>query len=291
VPQLTIEHNLNRLFGFELRRSTLNNLKITASDFYSITAGRILERIIKGNLIHIDETAANIKGHLAYVWVMTNLHEVVYVLAESREGDFAKELLKDFNGVLVSDFYAAYDGIDCRQQKCLIHLMRDLNDEILNNPFDQEMKSIAVAFAGLLKPIVETIDRRGLKRHFLRKHRKQVDRFYRFLGRSDFKSDASVKCQQRFAKNRDTLFTFLDCDGVPWNNNNAEHAIKAFARLRKVISGTSTKKGVEEYLTLLTVAQTCEYSGIDFLDFLRSGERDVEGFAIRRRRLTLPRSL
>jgi hypothetical protein len=65
---------------------------------------------------------------------------------------------------------------------------------------------------------------------------------------------------------------------VPWNNNNAEHAIKAFARLRDVISGPSTKKGVDEYLTLLSVAQTCEYQGFDFLDFLRSGEKDIETF-------------
>jgi hypothetical protein len=66
---------------------------------------------------------------------------------------------------------------------------------------------------------------------------------------------------------------------VPWNNNNAEHAIKAFARLRDVIAGTSSRKGVDEYLTLLSVAETCEYRGIDFLDFLRSGERDVYAFA------------
>jgi hypothetical protein len=46
-----------------------------------------------------------------------------------------------------------------------------------------------------------------------------------------------------------------------------------------VISGTSTKKGVEEYLTLLSVAQTCEYQGLDFLAFLRPGERDVAAFA------------
>jgi len=56
-------------------------------------------------------------------------------------------------------------------------------------------------------------------------------------------------------------------DGVPWNNNNAEHAIKAFARLRDVIAGTSTKKGIEEYLTLLSNCQTCEYTGLDFLKF------------------------
>ena len=210
---------------------------------------------------------------------MTNLREVVYILAESREGEIVQELLKDFKGVLVSDFYAAYDAIACPQQKCLIHLVRDLNEEILNNPFDDEMKSITVRFSGLLKPIVETIDRRGLKNYFLRKHLVDVNRFYGFLDASNFKSEAASKCKQRFEKNRDKLFTFLRYDGVPWNNNNAEHAIKAFARLRDVISGTSTKKGVDEYLTLLSVAQTCEYQGLDFLDFLRSEDKDVETYS------------
>ena len=41
----------------------------------------------------------------------TNLKEVVYILAESREGEIVQELLKGFHGVLVSDFYAAYDAI------------------------------------------------------------------------------------------------------------------------------------------------------------------------------------
>jgi hypothetical protein len=279
IPQLTVQHSLNRLFGLDLVRSSLNNLKFRASDYYLVTKRKILNRIIQGSLIHADETRANIKGHLAYVWVLTNLREVVYILAESREGEIVQELLKDFNGVLVSDFYAAYDAIACPQQKCLIHLMRDLNEEILNNPFDDEMKSIAVRFSGLLKPIVETIDRRGLKKYFLRKHLVDVNRFYGFLDASNFKSEAAFKCKQRFDKNRDKLFTFLHFDWVPWNNNNAEHAIKAFARLRDVISGTSTKKGIDEYLTLLSVAQTCEYQRLDFLDFLRSGEKDVETFA------------
>ena len=163
--------------------------------------------------------------------------------------------------------------------------MRDLNNEILNNPFDEDFKSIAINFAGLLKPMVETIDRFGLKQRFLRKHLREVDKFFAFLDKADFQSEVSLKCKQRFEKNRDSLFTFLHYDGVPWNNNNAEHAIKAFARLRDVIGGLSSKKGIEEYLTLLSVAQTCEYQEIDFLDFLRSGEKDVDAFArIRRRR-------
>jgi len=49
--------------------------------------------------------------------------------------------------------------------------------------------------------------------------------------------------QSSAGTNRDKLFTFLDYDGVPWNNNNAEHAIKAFARVRRAIEGLSTPKG------------------------------------------------
>ena len=132
--------------------------------------------------------------------------------------------------------------------------------------------------------MVETIDRRGLKTYLLRKHLADVNRFYRYLGASDFKSEAASKCKQRFEKNREKLFTFLNYDDVPWNNNNAEHTIKAFVRLRDVISGTSTKKGVDEYLALLSVAQTCEYQGIEFLNFLRSEEKDVETYLHRLRK-------
>ena len=78
-----------------------------------------------------------------------------------------QEILKDFKGVLVSDFYAAYDSIDCPQQKCLIHLMRDLNDDMLKNPYDDELRQIVQQFGDLLRPIIDTVDRRGLKKHFL----------------------------------------------------------------------------------------------------------------------------
>ena len=284
VPQLTMQHSLSRLFGFKLVRTTLSNLKTKAANHCLFAKQEILKRIVRGDLVHADETRANIKGRLAYVWVLTNMTDVAYVLAESREAEIVQALLKDFKGVLVSDFYAAYESIPCPQQKCLIHLMRDLNDGILDNPFDQEMKSIAVGFSALLKPIVETIDRRGLKSRYLRKHEAAVDKFFGLLDTSKFKSEAAQKCKQRFEKNRDSLFTFLRYDGVPWNNNNAEHAIKAFARLRDVIAGTSSKKGVDEYLTLLSVAQTCEYRGIDFLDFLRSQEGDVDTFAKQKKR-------
>jgi hypothetical protein len=47
---------------------------------------------------------------------------------------------------------------------------------------------------------------------------------------------------------------------------------------RRAIEGLSTPKGIEEHLILLSVCQTCKYSGLDFLRFLRSGETDVGAF-------------
>lgn len=126
---------------------------------------------------------------------------------------------------------------------------------------------------------MKTIDRWGLKSRFLRKHLVDVARFYKRISSAGQPSTAASKWKIRFNKDRDKLFTFLTHDGVTWNNNNAEHAIKAFARLRRTIEGLSTPKGIEEYLILLSVCQTCKYSSLDFLGFLRSGETDIGTFA------------
>jgi hypothetical protein len=115
-----------------------------------------------------------------------------------------------------------------------------------------------------------------------------VARFYRQLPKAGEVSAAALKLTDRFHNNRDQLFTFIKHDGVTWNNNNAEHAIKAFARLRRAIEGLSTPNGIEEYLILLSVCQTCKYSGLDFLAFLRSGETEIGAFAASQRNRARP---
>lgn len=196
----------------------------------------------------------------------------------SREGEFLHDLLKDFRGVFVSDFYAAYDSLRCKQQKCLIHLLRDFNQDLLANPWDEELKSIASDFGGLLRKIVATIDRYGLRRRHLGKHHQDIDKFFRTILGQAYRSEVAEGYRQRLVKYRDRLFTFLDHDGVPWNNNNAEHAVKAFAYYREVADTLITEVGLNQYLVLLSVYQTCKYKGVSFLKFLLSRETDIDGF-------------
>jgi predicted RecB family nuclease len=280
IPQQTVKCKLNRLFDLRLATSMVHDLKASAASYYADARESILNKIVKGELVHADETPIKLKDREGYVWVFATFQEVVYFYSDTREGDLLHERLKGFDGVLISDFYSAYESLACEQHKCLLHLLRDLNEAVLHHPYDEDLKQIATGFAELLRGIVETIDRWGLKRRFLRKHLARVDKFYRQLLKAIYHTDAAEKWKTRFQKNRDSLFTFLAFDGIPWNNNNAEHAIKAFARLRKIIGGITSPKGIDDYLILLSVCQTCKYSGIDFLDFLQSGEKTMDAFVV-----------
>ncbi|MBR0797983.1 IS66 family transposase [Bradyrhizobium jicamae] len=271
--QRAIEH-VSSLFDVALPTSTAYDIKSATAKKYLPTYDGILRQIVKGSLIHADETRGVVIGGGHYIWVFTNLTTVAYVYAESRDSAILDDLLKGFSGVLVSDFYAAYDSVACAQQKCLIHLMRDINEDLYKNPFDENLKEIARRFGVLLREIVATVDTYGLKARNLAKHKKAAIGFVEHVGAMKCQAEAGLALQRRIVKNRDKLFTFLDYDGVPWNNNNAEHAVRAFTRLRNAI-GTSTPKGHREYATLLSIQQTLRYRGMNFLEFMRSGRLEI----------------
>jgi hypothetical protein len=211
---------------------------------------------------------------VGYIWVISSANNVCYLFRDSREGGFLKDLLGKYEGTLVSDFFTAYDSLKCRQQKCLVHLMRDINDDLRRNPYDQEMRSIAEPFAKLLKDIILTVDRYGLRRLHLHKYAKSAERICTAIAEGNFTSVYAKKYQVRFAKYGDRLFTFLNYDGVPWNNNNAEHAVHHFAKIRRIADGTFTKSSVEQLVVLLSVLETCEYRRVNPLKFLLSGRRE-----------------
>jgi site-specific recombinase XerC len=112
--------------------------------------------------------------------------------AKNREAGTMQEVLKDFKRVLVSDFYSAYDSLDCPQQKCLIHLICDLNNDMLKNPYDDDRREIVQQFGELLRLVVDTVDRRGLKKRFLKKHLSDVKRFYKWLLTRQWQSEVAA---------------------------------------------------------------------------------------------------
>jgi hypothetical protein len=51
--------------------------------------------------------------------------------------------------------------------------------------------------------------------------------------------------------------------------------------LQKIAGVRNQARVIIDDDTQLSICQTCKYSGLDFLDFLLSGEKDIDGFAAR----------
>jgi len=157
--------------------------------------------------------------------------------------------------------------------------MRDLNDGLLADPLDMELKGLAERFGQVLQAIIATVDRFGLKARFLKRHKSEVDRFFNTIEARALDSEVTRTLKKRMLKYKVEMFSFLDHDGIPWNNNNAEHAVKHFAKYRRVANGRFTENGLTDYLKLLSLHETCKYKSLSFLEFLLSKERDIDAFA------------
>src|ERR1035437_6866408 len=122
VPQNSIGPCVTQMFGLGISSSAVTQMKKSGARYYEDLYTELFRRVTNGRLLHVDETKVSIKGKEAFVWVFTNLEEVVYVYRASRDAAFVREVLSEFHGVLISDFYTGYEGVSCTQQKCLIHL-------------------------------------------------------------------------------------------------------------------------------------------------------------------------
>ncbi len=271
------------LFSEQLSLQTAVDFVKNFAERYRATEEQLLRELMDGPIVHLDETKINISGADQYVWVLTDNTRVVFRLRPNREAEFLKPLFSTYRGTIVTDFYGGYDALPCRQQKCLVHLIRDLNDDLWKNPFDDEFERFVNAVRDLLVPLLEDAQRFGLKARHLGKHQGRIDRFYgeMITGQTSVR-DTTARYRKRFERYKESLFCFIANDGVPWHNNTAERALRHLAVQRK-ISGAFTEKGASDYLRLLAIAQTCRFQRKSFLSFLLSKSTNVDEYRERRR--------
>lgn len=259
-------------------KSTLHEFKYYIAKYYEPTFDLLKEKILNSHVLYADETPLKMKNRDGYAWVFTNNREIVSIYQPTREGDFLKDLLSGYSGILVSDFYTAYDSINCIHQKCLIHLIRDMNDDLLKNPFNDDLKFVTQNFTNLMQRIVKTIDRYGLRKERLFKYCNDAERLFDRIAKCKFKTEIGVYYQERFCRNRGRLFVFLKHDNLSWNNNNAEKAIKLLATHtnRKIMLFSEVR--MREYLQIMSIYQTCVYNNVSFLKFRLSEEKNFDRY-------------
>lgn len=278
IPYESICEMLNEQFDELIHAGSIVQFIKDFASYYKETEERILQSLLKSPVIHVDETRLNINGHNWYGWVFTSHHYSIFKLTDTREATIVHELLLNYQGVLVSDFYAGYDSVECKQQKCWVHLIRDLNDDLHDFPFDFEYEKFVSEVRDLIIPIMEDVYKYGLKKRNLNKFKKEVDKFYKDnILNKKYKSDLVLKYQKRFVRYEESLFTFLGQDEIPWHNNFAERAIRHLA-IQRDHSTPWHEASTRNYLVLLGIQQSCRFQNKSFFKFLFSEEIDLDKF-------------
>src|SRR5438270_650044 len=86
---------------------------------------RLVEAARHSAVQHVDETGWKIGGRSAWLWVFADAHATLYRIRHSRGHEVVVEVLgEDYDGVLVSDCFLAYDPLHVTKSKCTAHLLR-----------------------------------------------------------------------------------------------------------------------------------------------------------------------
>jgi predicted RecB family nuclease len=279
LPYNSITQLMEDQFNEGMSQSTSIRFISYFAHYYADTEKILIQRILENSFIHVDETKISFRGVDHFVWVFTDGKHTVFKMTETREATIVHEILSGYDGILISDFYPGYDSIKCRQQKCLSHLIRDINDDLWKEPFDTEFEAFVLEVRNLVVPILEAVEKFGLKKRNLNKFMKQVERFYeKVIIDKRYKSEVTLKYQKRFVGYRQSLFTFLEHNSIPWNNNMAERCLRHLAVQRKISGTFQGYDSTHDYLLLLGITQTCRFQNKSLLKFLLSREKDIDQF-------------
>lgn len=117
------------IFGLEITHPSLLNFDSKLAENGEPIYERIKDEVCSSSCINADETGWRVNGENFWLWDFVNKYVALFKIEEKRGSKVVKDTLgEEYNGILSSDFYSAYnDNIKAKgKQKCLAHLLREV---------------------------------------------------------------------------------------------------------------------------------------------------------------------
>jgi hypothetical protein len=215
-----------------------------------------------------DETGWRINGQPAWVWCFRDPRLALFLIDRHRSRDVIVRVLgASFSGTLVSDFYAAYNGLDCAKQRCLVHLLRELAKLREELPW-QSVRAFIGPLITLLQDAIQLgKDRTKLGAAAFRQARQGIlDRFDDLLLTQTRQPDCR-RIWKRLFRHCDELFTFLDDPQVPADNNGAERDIRSLVAARNDGGTHRADWSADAFARLKSIVATGMKNGVRFIHY------------------------
>ena len=224
----------------------------------------IQTQALNSAVLHADETGWRVNGKTYWLWCFTS-KEVTYYMIDRRRGSPAlkKFFKKEFAGVLVTDFWGAYNAVVCAQkQKCLPHLLRDLKRTQHYHKPGGDWPAFSKQLKRLIRDSIRLSKRRGeLSAERFASRRKRLQQRLHDLLAQPWQEKHSRRLVKRLLRHEAELFTFLEHPDVPSDNNHAERQIRPAVIVRKNSYANGSEEGAETQAILMSVFRTLKQRG------------------------------
>jgi transposase len=236
---------------------------------------QIADLAFESSVLHADETGHRVAGQTRWLWCFATPEVTYYHIDDSRGEKALQEFfLEAYRGVLVTDFWPAYNRVLCeKRQMCLVHLLRELEKVDVRNR-REEWIEFRATLKRLLKDAIRLWKRENLSPEEFASKRKRLDLRLAKLIDSKQKDAAAKRLTKRLKQYRDSLFTFLDEPGVPFDNNLAEREIRPAVLMRKNSFHNMTDEGALIQAMLMTVFRTLKRRGLNPVDAMVEALRE-----------------
>lgn len=212
-----------------------------------------------------DETGWRVNGTTHWLWAFGSQTTKLtfYMIHQSRGSPALDEFFtREFNGTLVTDFWAAYNAVEGGdRQKCLTHLLRDIKEVEMYRRCDGDWPEFAKTLRRLIGDAIRLWKREDLDDETYRRRCGLVDQRLTTLIQTPWQHDEARRLVKRLRRHRDELFTFLDTDGVPPDNNHAERMIRPAVIIRKNSYCNRSDQGAHTQAVLMSIHRTLKQRG------------------------------
>lgn len=245
------------------------------------------ETLLSEPVLHADETPVPMlspgkkKTHKAYIWAYTStafsdLKAVIYDFAPGRSGQYARDILGDWQGKLVCDDYSGYKaGFEkgVTEIGCMAHARRKFVELDLSGK--SQIAGQAVEYIRQLYEIErETAHLSNDERQRVRQSRAKpiAEGLYRWMQAQRMKvpdGTATAKALDYSLKRWKALTRYLDDGAVPIDNNRVENLIRPWALGRKNWLFAGSLRSGQRAAAVMSLIQSAKLNGHEPYAYLK----------------------
>lgn len=274
--------------GIPLGRATMAGWMIRLGGEFVVPLINLLrEWMLEDPVIHCDETRLRVlKSEKAptadhWMWVRASgppgRRIILFDYDASRGGAVPRRLFADYQGTLVTDGYAAYDGVTAALKLghagCMAHARRKFDEAKKAQPESSTQTKVALEFIGQLSLIERSLwDREHpltpAQRSATRQQRSapimaEFHAWLEALAPKVLPESQLGKAVHYTLGQWPKLKVFLTHGEVPLTNNRCENAIRPFVIGRKGWLFSDTVAGAVASANLYSIVETCKANGVE----------------------------